>query len=238
MELTNRQKDILEGIVSEYIKQACPVSSQMLQELHDFGVSPATLRNEMMFLSRQGFLRKPHASSGRVPTDGGYRFFVDEILEKKQRIEENSKLQEALAGDMPDALEFAAFGARNLAQLSSGLVAMSLESSGILWKEGWEELLEEPEFEDQGSIKSFARFLGDFEKNVQTLEAGSEIQVFIGKENPFSRINEFSIMIAGCDTSEHGKGIAAILGPKRMAYTKNIKALNAFKDIWKKNKRN
>lgn len=234
MELTNRQKDILEGTVSEYIKRACPVSSQMLEENYDFGVSPATLRNDMVFLSRQGFLRKPHTSSGRVPTDKGYRFFVDEILEEKQNSEDGGKFQQAFAGDMEDALEFAAFGARSLAALSSSLVALHFGDSKILWKEGWEDLLEEPEFEEQESVKSFTRFLGDFEKNMQMLGTRSGIQVFIGRENPFSRISEFSIMIAECDVPEYGKGLVALLGPKRMAYSKNIKALNALKNVWKK----
>lgn len=231
MELTSRQKDILEQVIADYIKLASPVSSQMLEE--DFDVSPATLRNEMLFLSDEGFLEKPHTSSGRIPTDKGYRFFVDEVAGKERKQEE--RVQEALGKEIHDALEFAAFGIRNLASLSSSLVAMYVEQKSLFWKEGWEDVLEEPEFEEQGRIKSFSRFLNDFENNVKELEPAQDVQVFIGKENPFSKVNDFSIMIAECDVPEYGRGLVALLGPKRMAYPRNIHVLNTFVDIWKKN---
>ena len=79
--LTQRQSEILDRIVRDYIALAEPVSSRLLEKKHDFGVSPATIRNEMQKLTDRGYLFQPHTSAGRVPTDRGYRFFVDELLE-------------------------------------------------------------------------------------------------------------------------------------------------------------
>ncbi len=83
--ITERQGEILNRIVKEYITLAEPVSSQLLEKKHKFGLSPATIRNEMQKLTDDGYLLQPHTSAGRVPTDKGYRFFVDKLLENNFR---------------------------------------------------------------------------------------------------------------------------------------------------------
>lgn len=236
MNLTLRQGDILDSVVSEYIKLAQPISSQYLEERYDFGVSPATIRNELQALSEGGYLVQPHTSAGRVPTDRGYRFFVDGVSKKKSARGGSAlggKWEDVFEKEVTSALEFSAQAARVLANESSGLAAMYLDSASLFFKEGWEDMLQEPEFEEQDSIKSFAKFLNDFEKYVRSISLEDDIQVFIGKENPFSKVTDFSIMIAECDFLERGKALVALLGPKRMAYPKNIHLLTAFSKAWK-----
>ncbi|MEA2902547.1 MAG: heat-inducible transcriptional repressor [Actinomycetota bacterium] len=77
--LDDRKAAILRAVVQEYIQTAQPVGSAHLARAHNLGVSPATVRNEMAVLEREGFLAHPHTSAGRIPTDKGYRFFVDNI---------------------------------------------------------------------------------------------------------------------------------------------------------------
>ncbi len=77
--LDDRKAAILRAVVQEYIQTAQPVGSAHLARAHNLGVSPATVRNEMAALERDGFLAHPHTSAGRIPTDKGYRFFVDTI---------------------------------------------------------------------------------------------------------------------------------------------------------------
>lgn len=232
MNLTLRQEDILGSLVSEYIRTAQPISSQYLEEWHDFGVSSATIRNELQTLSEGGYLEQPHTSAGRVPTDRGYRFFVDGVS-KKEKLPVSKKWEDVFEKEITDALEFAAHTAKALASESSGLVAMYMEGESLFFKEGWEDMLQEPEFEEQESIRSFTKFLNDFEKHVAIMSRGGEVQVFIGKENPFSSVTDFSIMVAECDFPGRGRGLVALLGPKRMEYPKNIHLLNAFSKIWK-----
>jgi heat-inducible transcriptional repressor len=76
-ELSDRQKLILELVIREYIASAMPVGSRTLGENHDLGISPATVRNEMARLEELGYLTHPHTSAGRIPTDRGYRYFVE-----------------------------------------------------------------------------------------------------------------------------------------------------------------
>ena len=230
--LSERQEGLLETVIEEYIRLAQPISSQHLEERYDFGVSPATIRNELQALSEGGYLKQPHTSAGRVPTDKGYRFFVDGVS-KKEKLQASKKWEDVFEKEVTDALEFAAHTAKTLASESSGLAAMYVEGTSLFFKEGWEDMLQEPEFEEQESIKSFSRFLNDFEKNIATMSSQEDMQVFIGKENPFSKVTDFSIMIAECSFPEHGKLRVALLGPKRMEYPKNIHLLHSFSRIWR-----
>lgn len=78
--LENRQRQVLQAIVEEYINTAEPVSSGTIVEQYNLGYSSATIRNDMAELERLGYLEKPHTSSGRIPSAKGYRFYVDELL--------------------------------------------------------------------------------------------------------------------------------------------------------------
>ena len=71
----------MDTIIREYIQSARPVSSQYLGEKYDFGICPASIRIEMQKLTDDGFLTQPHTSAGRIPTDKGYRLFVDQLAE-------------------------------------------------------------------------------------------------------------------------------------------------------------
>lgn len=80
MELDERKVRILKAIVSNYLETGEPVGSRTISKLADMNVSPATIRNEMSDLEDMGYICQPHASAGRVPTDAGYRFYVDSIM--------------------------------------------------------------------------------------------------------------------------------------------------------------
>src|SRR5690606_1025065 len=83
--MTDRQRRILANLVAEYIEQGEPVSSAWLADHSALGLSSATVRNILARLEEQGLVRQPHASSGRIPTDQGYRLYVDQLLEGRRR---------------------------------------------------------------------------------------------------------------------------------------------------------
>lgn len=80
--LNDRRRRVLQALVEEYIGSATPVGSRTLVERYELGCSPATVRNELSILEETGYLVQPHVSAGRLPTDAGYRDFVDELLER------------------------------------------------------------------------------------------------------------------------------------------------------------
>lgn len=84
MELNERKLRILKAIINDYFQTAEPVGSRTLSRHYDLGISPATIRNEMSDLEELGFIMQPHTSSGRVPSDKGYRFYVDMMLQLQQ----------------------------------------------------------------------------------------------------------------------------------------------------------
>ena len=82
--LSDRRQRVLAALIEEYVERAMPVGSRTLTENYRFGVSSATIRNELSALEEEGYISQPHTSAGRIPTDFGYRTFVDSLLESKE----------------------------------------------------------------------------------------------------------------------------------------------------------
>lgn len=214
MVLSDRQKDVLQKTVFEYVNNAQPVSSQDLEE--HFVVSPATIRNELHYLTEKGFLFQPHISSGRFPTDKGYRFFVDSIIDD-------------IEDEIFEIAENPFVLSRNLAVSSLNLAFSYFPKDNLFLKDGWENILREPEFEENRNVVGLTTFLNDIEKNIADYST-DELSVYIGKENPFSKIEDFSIILSSY-TIDNEEGVVGIVGPTRMEYEKNIgliKALHNF----------
>ncbi len=92
--LSNRRQQILCALIEEYVANACPVGSRTIAEHHDLGVSPATIRNELSALEEAGYIAQPHTSAGRIPTDAGYREFVDELLAQADETQRTAALSQ------------------------------------------------------------------------------------------------------------------------------------------------
>ena len=89
--LTDRKKKILKAIIKTYMETGEPVGSRTISKYTDLNVSSATIRNEMSDLTDLGYIVQPHTSAGRIPSDKGYRLYVDELMqEKEDEIEELS----------------------------------------------------------------------------------------------------------------------------------------------------
>lgn len=225
MGITERQTEILNRLIEEYIVSARPVSSQHLQEKHDFGLRPASIRLEMQKLTDAGFLTQPHTSAGRVPTDKGYRFFVDELLEDEP---DDSEMGDWLVEER-DSIRFLQSLTKKLAEAADALVLSYLEKEKIFWKEGWEEVLRKPEFDEHNYAINFAEFLENFEEHIGDIKVNSEIKIYIGRENPFKKARDFSVILSRCELGDE-EGIISLLGPKRMDYDKNISLIKSLSE--------
>lgn len=97
MELSDRKKQILRAVVSDYIHTAEPVGSSYIINKYNLGISSATARNEMAYLEEQGYLDKPHTSAGRVPSSLGYRVYVDYLMQQyRLTVNEINQLKSSL----------------------------------------------------------------------------------------------------------------------------------------------
>src|SRR3954471_18748017 len=99
MEPNERSRRILEALVREYIASGEPVPSSLLVSAAGVGVSSATVRNILSKLEEEGFVQQPHTSAGRIPTDRGYRFYVDLLLDSKRSMRTASAVEARLRRD-------------------------------------------------------------------------------------------------------------------------------------------
>lgn len=105
--MDERKKRVLNAIINDYIANAEPVGSRTITKKYDLGVSPATIRNEMSDLEDEGYIEQPHTSAGRIPSGKGYRYYVDNLMER-QRLSprEVNEIRSTLAGGMKEMEAF------------------------------------------------------------------------------------------------------------------------------------
>jgi transcriptional regulator of heat shock response len=226
--LTERQEKILDAVIREYVDSAEPVSSQALQKKHDFDLSPATLRNEMQKLTDKGFLLQPYTSAGRIPTDKGYRFFVNNLLNKENKDSKELAPVNWKGGEKDDSLRFIQNLTRHLAEESRALALNYFEDEDLFWKEGWEEVLKEPEFGERDNIIDFTQLLKNFEEHIEDIKKDGGVSIHIGKENSFPGAKNFTVISSHYHLPGGGEGTISIIGPKRMEYDKNINLINSL----------
>ncbi len=127
MELDERDKKVLQAVIDSYIQTGAPVGSSFISEKFSLGVSPATIRNIMAELEEMGLLTHPHTSAGRVPTDKGYRYYIDSLISIERNTDEiSSQLQrpvELHGGDIEDLMEEASQLLARLSRYTGVVVA-------------------------------------------------------------------------------------------------------------------
>lgn len=230
MTITERQKDIINKIVRAYIKSAKPVSSKLIEKKYGFNICPATIRIEMQKLTDMGYLMQPHTSAGRIPTDKGYRFYVDNSEQKKKGMKMDGELS-LIEKEIDDSFKFFQDLTKRVAELSSNLALTYFPEEDILFKEGWDHIFKEPEFEDADFISRFTEMVENMGENIEDLTDFDFPQIFIGKENQLPGAQDFSTVVSNVVFAKKKKGIVAILGPKRMDYNKNVEIINSLNKV-------
>jgi len=234
--MQERQEIILGSIIREYVDSAIPVSSSLLVEKYDFDLSPATIRAEMMELENEGYLYQPHTSAGRIPTDKGFRYFVDVLMQEKEltKKEQNSLQVELLKLKAQNKM-LARTTAKLLSTMSGNLAVSGMIDSDDFYKSGIQKLLSQPEFGDLDSVSKMAEVIDYLDESMEELsvelENKSEIEIYIGEENPICKTNEYSMVVSKYNMRNGGEGLLAIIGPKRMKYSRNVSLIDYLKKL-------
>jgi heat-inducible transcriptional repressor len=126
-----RRLDVLRAIVEDYVATHEPVGSRSLLERHQLGVSPATIRNDMAVLEDEGFISQPHTSAGRIPTEKGYRMFVDRLATVKPLSAAERRAIEAFLGGAVDVDDVVQRSVRVLAQLTNQIAIVQYPSLSL-----------------------------------------------------------------------------------------------------------
>ncbi len=215
--MTERQKAILHSIVEQYAEVASPVGSNLLAKV--FGVSSATIRAEMAELERLGYIEQPHTSAGRVPTDKGYRFYVNYISESQEPLLPSARSERALAarttsGGLPERV------IRNtvdtLVELTHNLGLATIGNQ--LYMSGLSNLFGQPEFIHPSQVQEVARLLDNLEPWLREAAPNEALSVYIGAENPIGRNSGCSLIISKFRSPFSDRSFIGVLGPTRQSY--------------------
>lgn len=224
--MTERQENVLKTLIKEYVKTAEPVGSSFLADV--FQCSSATIRNEMAELERMGYLMQPHTSAGRVPTDAGYRYYVNLLMDGKEL---TRREQENVQADMlklqSQYKKLARITAKLLSEYSDSMVMSGVREHEEFASSGARKLLENPEFTSTKEVANVFEAVDRFEEMIDLYskkDANGEmsIQTYIGEENPMEEIRNCSLVVSEFTLPTGESGVIAVLGPKRMRYSHNI----------------
>jgi transcriptional regulator of heat shock response len=217
-----RKQKILAAIVKEYSETAQPVGSKEIMDKYNLKVSSATIRNEMAELEDEGYISQPHKSAGRIPTDKGYRFFVNQLMRRFELSEKERKMLRQELMKLKMVHEQLGRSITNLISQVTGQAAFTLLPDQTS-ASGLSQIIGEPEFADSQTIKDVAEVFDHIDQHATKLlrEANNDMETFIGKELPIPVPKNLSLIVSKIKLPSGKKGVIGIVGPKRMSYAKN-----------------
>ncbi len=236
MDITPRQREILFAIIEQYAEIATPVGSVTLAKL--FGVSSATIRSEMAKLEEMGYIAQPHTSAGRIPTDAGYRYYVNSLTDSSELSGEGNAMHDParllpgtnwkenketrvleLRVNSQERIDFAIRGAvDSLVELTGNLGLATIGDQ--LYLSGISRLFTQPEFLDNSRVQSVAKLLDNLEPWLREAAPGEPLNIFIGRENPIGKTSEVSLIISKFRSPYSDNSYIGVLGPTRQNYAR------------------
>jgi len=232
-----RKKQVLNAIIKHFIETAEPVGSNTILISYKFHVSPATIRNDMMALEESGLIYQPHTSSGRVPTDKGYRVYVDEMADYKKARHDALKTlalvqQEHTVAKVRERLHD---GVSLLARATNLVSFATTPDNPRTFFLGMSNVLKQPEFLNNAAqaceVMEMFEKRDNFIGTLNSLEITEKVRTFIGEENVLPQILSCSIIVTKYN-KDGFTGYFGLLGPKRMNYPFNIVMVEEVKNLF------
>jgi heat-inducible transcriptional repressor len=232
--LTARQTQILKVIIDEYIDSATAVGSENLEKKYNLGISSATVRNEMVLLTKMGYLRQAHTSAGRLPTSKGMKFYINQLMEEKQMsLTDEVKTKEDVWDSRRDLDKLMDEATQALAE-RTGSLSVSVLDDGRSWHAGLANVFESPEFADLGMCASVFTFIEEAKRMndffFSRLPWQSPVEVMFGEELGWPDFEPLGIAATHFDAMGH-KGAIGIIGPMRLKYPYVIPILRYFGNL-------
>ncbi len=232
-----RNNLILGLVIDQYIKTTTPVSSGYISEAFGLDLSPASIRNILAELEEDGYLTHPHTSAGRVPTEEGYRFYVDHLMHQIQLLEEEkSRIQAEYRRQMMELEVLLEKTSEVISNITHYTSIISVDGKNKLICRGTNYVVGYPETQNVDQIRHILSALEEKERILQLINRNLEdkIQVYIGKELQCSEINNCSLVVSQYKTVQGNSGRLAVLGPTRMNYSRVVSALEYLSNLLSK----
>jgi transcriptional regulator of heat shock response len=212
--LNERQQNLLKLIIESYINEAQPIASGLLAAKIRDKVSPATIRNEMVNLEKDGYIMQPHTSAGRIPTEKAYQFYLQNFVEPQGSVKFSVDLD--LENDRLNIKKLA----KELAEESKQAVLVAFTENDNYYT-GISNLFSQPEFQNQSLVINLSSMIDHLDKVIIDFFENriEDVEVLIGNNNPIGC--ECSALVSHFNY-ERFAGVLVILGPMRMNYNKNL----------------
>ncbi|MDO8639401.1 MAG: hypothetical protein Q7R53_00610 [bacterium] len=232
--LTPRQVEILKSLIEEYIETAEAVGSETLEKKYSLSASPATIRNEMVELTKLGYLKKTHTSSGRIPTPEGMRFYVKQLMKEKElSVTEEVSTKEKMWDYRERINPFMKELTKSLAGKTKAL-ALAMTNEGDVYCSGYANILDMPEFYDIDITKSLLAAVDEFEYFSSIfsgiLEDG-DVHILMGEELGPKLKGSYGFVYTVFETPMHLKGEIGVIGPTRLNYTSIVPTVRYFGNL-------
>lgn len=235
MDLTERQKNLLRAIIEKYIETADPIGSETIEKEASLGVSPATIRNEMVKLTSSGYLRQPFTSAGRVPTSQGMKFYVDQLMEEKAlSLKDEVAIKEEI-GESKSNVRFDKLlrhTAKVLADQTKSL-AIATDEEGEIYASGMANILEMPEFYDIDITRTVLSMLDRAEMLSQIigqLDVEEQVKILFGDELGLPYLEPCGFIVTRYHMPNH-QGVLGVIGPARLRYSTIIPTMKYFSHL-------
>lgn len=233
-DLSDRQQALLKAIVEEYIESAEPVGSEVIERKHNLGVSPATIRIEMVRLTDMGYLRQPHTSAGRAPTSVGMRFYIQELMKEKQLpVTAEVSIKEKLWQQRYKQERLIKEAVSALAQRLD-MLGLAIDDQGSVYYAGAANILDWPEFYDI-DVTRFVLSLFDENPRLQQIigrAVGSDpVHILFGEEMEFEYLRPTSFVFTKYDIGGDKTGVVGVIGPARMNFALVLPYVKYVRDL-------
>ena len=232
MQLSSRQNQILKAIVDEYITTAEPVASEQLEKKYSLGVSPATIRNEMVAMTTEGLLKQPHTSAGRIPTPMALRFYIDNLMQEKQlSVAEEVSAKEKVWDSRFDFDRLMHQASLALAQQTNDLAIVATKDGDVYYS-GVANILDMPEFYDIDVTRTVLSVLDQQSRLTQLFfertYGDDPIHVVFGADLGWPYFEPVGMAFTYFNAGQNRQGTLAVIGPCRLDFPKIIPTLRYF----------
>jgi len=234
-DILHRKDSILSIAVNCYIETVTPVSSSFIADNYFLDLSSATIRNVLAELEQEGFLTHPHTSAGRVPTQKGYRYFVDNLMHEIELLEAEKRF-------IKEEYERESLELEALLEKASKAISEKTHYTSIISVDGWDDrifckgtnyVVDYPEYQDLKKIESILIALEEKERILEFINKNlqKKVDIFIGNEFECGEIDNCSLVVSSYDTKKGFSGKIAVLGPTRMDYKRVVSTLDYFSQL-------
>ena len=227
--MDSRKQQLLRHIIEEYISSAQPVGSKRIadERMHEF--SGATIRNEMQELVKEGYIMTPHTSAGRVPTEAGWRHYIEQNITASDVSEHDARELTMAYGSADEHETQVKQLLKSAAERTGETMVVAFAPNNVFYT-GISHLFSKPEFQNHEQVVSLSEVIDHMDDVMSRLHTriDDDISVLLGSDNPFGN-NCASILTMA--KIGNAAGVIGLLGPMRMDYRRNVAFMKFIKQL-------